>query len=114
MSYITFAVLKYYLFVTYITYCYCYSIVRRIKGMLLERACAKVGVYDEDVVRLCDNEFDFALKWSSQAEMKQAIHGRRVYGQFGGIIEINISAHCSIYLFVYILFYCTLSLFWRK
>ena len=34
--------------------------------------CAEVSADDEDVVRLC-NEFSFALKWSSKAEIKEAV-----------------------------------------
>ena len=32
----------------------------------------EVSADDEDVVRLC-NDFNFALKWSSKAEIKEAI-----------------------------------------
>ena len=36
------------------------------------RMCAEVSADDEDVVRLC-NEFNFALKWFSKAEIKEAV-----------------------------------------
>ena len=36
------------------------------------RMCVEVGADDEDVVRLC-SEFNFTLKWSSKAEIKEAI-----------------------------------------
>ena len=36
------------------------------------RMYAEVSADDEDVVRLC-NEFNFALKWSSKAEIKEAV-----------------------------------------
>ena len=34
--------------------------------------CAEVSADDEDIVRLCI-EFNFALKWSSKAEIKEAV-----------------------------------------
>ena len=34
--------------------------------------CAEVSADDEDVLRLC-NEFNFTLKWSSTAEIKEAV-----------------------------------------
>ena len=34
--------------------------------------CAEMSTNDEDVVRLC-NEFNFALIWSSKAEIKEAV-----------------------------------------
>ena len=39
--------------------------------MLLGCVC-EVSADDEDVVRLC-NLFNFALKWSSKAEIKEAV-----------------------------------------
>ena len=36
------------------------------------RMCAEVSADDEDVVRLC-NQFNFTLKWSSKAEIKEAV-----------------------------------------
>ena len=34
--------------------------------------CAEVSADDEDVVTLC-NEFNFALKWFSKADIKEAV-----------------------------------------
>ena len=36
------------------------------------RMCAKVSADDKDVVRLCD-EFNFAMTWSTEAEIKEAV-----------------------------------------
>ena len=36
------------------------------------RMCAEVNANNEDVVSLC-NKFNFALKWSSKAEITEAI-----------------------------------------
>ena len=36
------------------------------------KMCAEVSADDEDVVRLC-NEFNFALKWFSKAEIIEAL-----------------------------------------
>ena len=36
------------------------------------KMCAEVSAYDEDFVRLC-NEFNFALKWPSEAGIKEAV-----------------------------------------
>ena len=36
------------------------------------RICAEVSADNEDIVRLC-NEFNFVLKWSSKAEIKDAV-----------------------------------------
>ena len=34
--------------------------------------CVKVSADDKNVVRLC-NKFNFSLKWSSKAEIKEAV-----------------------------------------
>ena len=36
------------------------------------RMCAEVSADNEDVVRLC-NKLNFALKWSSKAEIKEVL-----------------------------------------
>ena len=42
------------------------------------RMCAEVNAGDEDVLRLC-NEFNFVLKWSSKAEIKEAVLQKLIY-----------------------------------
>ena len=48
------------------------GVLLRVKARSLVKMCAEVSADDKDVVRLCC-EFNFALKWSSKKEIKEAV-----------------------------------------
>ena len=64
-----------------------------------------VGADSENEVRFC-NMFNFALKWSSMAQITHHSCMAENYRKCGvkGLIEMTICAHSAIYLFIIYLY----------
>ena len=107
------------IFILIVCVCYCCMIVWGVKGVLIVRMRAEVSADNENVVRL-RNEFNFALKWSNKAEIKEAVL-QNLLIMWNGKGDDYMSTYC--YLFTYFLsyaytflmiYFCSGENFWMK